>query len=262
LIDSLPDQAETHSPLTVFAAGSLEPAFRSLFRAFARKHKIRAQGVYGPSGSLRARIEDGEECDLFASANLRHPEALTKLGIAGPVAPFAHNELTALANVKLKAATASILDRMLDPGVRLGTSTPKADPSGDYAWLLFRRADVLKPGSRAILSKKARRLRAGPKALTPPAGASFYRWVIESGEADIFLTYVTNALPVVAASPKIESVPLPPVLSVGADYGLTVVNRRRAEAWQLAMFILGIDGRRILAKHGFEPPRYQPDPRR
>jgi molybdate transport system substrate-binding protein len=28
----------------------------------------------------------------------------------------------------------SLLDRMLDSSVKLGTSTPKADPSGDYAW--------------------------------------------------------------------------------------------------------------------------------
>ena len=30
---------------------------------------------------------------------------------------------------------------LLDPQWKLGTSTPKADPSGDYAWEVFRRAE-------------------------------------------------------------------------------------------------------------------------
>ena len=35
----------------------------------------------------------------------------------------------------------NLLDRMLDPAVRLATSTPGADPGGDYAWAVFARAD-------------------------------------------------------------------------------------------------------------------------
>jgi molybdate transport system substrate-binding protein len=42
---------------------------------------------------------------------------------------------------------ATLLDRMLDAQLKLGASTPKADPSGDYAWQVFRKADQLKPGA-------------------------------------------------------------------------------------------------------------------
>jgi ABC-type molybdate transport system substrate-binding protein len=34
-----------------------------------------------------------------------------------------------------------------DEDVSTGTSTPKADPSGDYAWERFRKADAIKEGS-------------------------------------------------------------------------------------------------------------------
>ena len=35
----------------------------------------------------------------------------------------------------------NLLARLLDPELRIGTSTPKADPSGDYAWALFAKSE-------------------------------------------------------------------------------------------------------------------------
>jgi ABC-type molybdate transport system substrate-binding protein len=49
-------------------------------------------------------------------------------------------------------------------------------------------------------------------------------------------------------------VPLPVELAVGADYGLTVLNGSSPQAYEFAMFILSIDGQRVLAKHGFAAP--------
>jgi ABC-type molybdate transport system substrate-binding protein len=39
--------------------------------------------------------------------------------------------------------------------VKLGTSTPLADPSGDYAWEVFRKADALRPGAFSKLEQKS-----------------------------------------------------------------------------------------------------------
>jgi ABC-type molybdate transport system substrate-binding protein len=47
---------------------------------------------------------------------------------------------------------------------------------------------------------------------------------------------------------------LPVELAVGADYGLTVLNGSSPQAYEFAMFILSIDGQRVLAKHGFAAP--------
>ena len=114
---------------------------------------------------------------------------------------------------------------MLDPQIKLGTSTPKADPSGDYAWEVFRKADKLKPGSFATLEKqsaaahrRAHRARPRRKAARSMAGSS------REGAADIFLTYCTNALAAQQENPGQQIVQLPDALAVGADYGLTVMN--------------------------------------
>ena len=34
-----------------------------------------------------------------------------------------------------------MVDTILDPVIKLGTSTTKADPSGDYAWIMFERIE-------------------------------------------------------------------------------------------------------------------------
>jgi ABC-type molybdate transport system substrate-binding protein len=85
----------------------------------------------GPSGLMRECIERGEQVDVFASADLGHPLTLQREGRATVVAMFTRNTLCAVALPRVGITTANLLDRLLDPGVKLGTSTPKADPAGD-----------------------------------------------------------------------------------------------------------------------------------
>ena len=74
---------------------------------------------------------------------------------SGPVVLFARNQLCVLARPGVRGRQRdSLLDRMLDAGVKLGTSTPLNDPAGDYAWEVFHKADALKPGAFAALEKK------------------------------------------------------------------------------------------------------------
>jgi len=56
---------------------------------------------------------------------------------------------------------ANMLDRLLDPAVRLATSTPGADPGGDYAFAVFARAEAIRAGARAALEAKAQQLYGG-----------------------------------------------------------------------------------------------------
>jgi molybdate transport system substrate-binding protein len=128
---------------------------------------------------------------------------------------------------------------MLDPTVKLATSTPKADPSGDYAWEVFRKAEEVRPGSRLGLEGKALQLAGGPNSTQPPAGTSVYTYAIQQRLADVFLTYCTNPRAAVEAMGTGSVVALPPALAVGADYGLTALNSAQAEkALKLVLFIL------------------------
>jgi ABC-type molybdate transport system substrate-binding protein len=118
---------------------------------------------------------------------MEHPQALSTARKSGPVQRFARNRLCALVWRGLKVDSATLLERMLDPAVKLGTSTPKADPSGDYAFEVFRRAESIKPGAQAALEKKALQLTGNADSAKPPAGRAVYGWHVAERRADIFL---------------------------------------------------------------------------
>lgn len=238
----------------MFAAGSLRAALDEVVQNFTGAKVV---AVYGPSGLLRERIVRGEAADLFASANMEHPRSLEQAGRAGPVKLFARNRLCALAAPHVKVESETLLERMLDPAVKVGTSTPKADPSGDYAFELFSKAERVRVGSEKVLSQKALKLTGGADSPPPPKDRNQYGMLVAEGKADLFLTYCTNALQAQKENAKLRIVQLPAPLAVGADYGLTVVKNARGDAERLAQFILSRPGQAILAKHGFaagDPP--------
>ncbi|MDX6752350.1 molybdate ABC transporter substrate-binding protein [Geminicoccaceae bacterium 1502E] len=241
-------------PVRLAAAGSLRAALSEVTAAFGAASQMPVETEFAASGTLRRQIEEGWRPDVFASANLAHPVRLAAAGIGGPVMLFARNRLCALAQPELAVSPGSLLERMLDPTVRLGTSTPKADPSGDYAWELFAKAEPGRPGSRAILEGKALPLTGAPDSPKAPAGQNQYAWVMAERQADIFLTYCTNAALAQAQQPQLQIVEIPAALAVGADYGLSVLQQERPEAWRLAAFIMAADGQAILARHGFTAP--------
>ncbi len=250
----------THAqePVRLYAAGSLRAAMTDIGISFQQKTGVSVAGTFGASGLLKERMEKGEAADVFASANMEHPQALSRAGRSGEVALFARNRLCALAAPGVKVDSATLLERMLDPAIKLGTSTPKADPSGDYAWQLFERAERVRPGARAALEKKALQLTGGPGSPAPkdrsiPADRSLYGVLVENGEADIFLTYCTGALQAKAENGALQIIQIPEGLAVAADYGLTVMKGASPDAGRFAQFILSPAGQAILVKYGFAP---------
>jgi molybdate transport system substrate-binding protein len=242
---------QAQEPVRLYAAGSLRAAMTDISAAFENASGTKVAGTFGASGLLRERIENGEPAEVFASADMGHPQKLAAAGRAGTVALFTRNRLCALAAPSVKVDSATLLERMLDPAIKLGTSTPKADPSGDYAWQLFEKAENLRPGAYAALSAKALKLSGGPDSSPPPKDRSVYGFLLQRGDADIYLAYCTAAGQAKAEAPGLQVVQIPEVLAVGADYGLTVIKGTRPEAEHLAQFVLSPAGQEILAKHGF-----------
>jgi molybdenum ABC transporter molybdate-binding protein len=237
--------------ITLYAAGSLKAALTDVAKAYEAKSGNKVDAKYGPSGLLKNEIASGAKADLFASANMEHPQALHDANKSGPVFLFARNKLCALVKPGLDVTGANLLDRMLAADVKLGTSTPKADPSGDYAFEVFKKAETVSPGAQPTLEKKALQLTGAAGSATPPAGRSVYGWHVAEGRADIFLTYCTGALVAQKENPGQQIVALPEPLGVGADYGLTVLNGASPAARGFADYILSSEGQKILLSHGF-----------
>ena len=238
-------------PVRLYAAGSLRDALTDIAKAFQNNTGTVVETKFGPSGTLKNEIAGGAPAQIFASANMEHPRALHDAGKSGPVVRFARNKMCALANPLLKVDSSNLLARMLDPEVKLGMSTPRADPSGDYALELFRKAETVKKGALESLTKKARQLTGNADSPKAPAGRQLYGWLIAERRADIFLTYCTNAVVARKQNPDQQVIDLPDDLAVGADYGLTVINGAPPVAQTLANFIVSPDGATILRSYGF-----------
>lgn len=238
--------------ITLFAAGSLKSALSDVVVAYEKEYQLAVKTKFGPSGLLRKSIEKGETPDVFASANMAHPRKLASQQWGSPVVMFAGNQLCALAQPELNVTSDNLLETLLDDKVKVGTSTPKADPSGDYAWKLFEKAEQVTSGSFEMLSFKALQLTGGPNSAKAPKGKNQYGWVMSEKKADIFLTYCTNAVLAKKQVKELQIVSVPAELSVGADYGLIVKDDAPKEAWQLAMYILSPAGQTILKDYGFK----------
>ncbi len=242
---------EAAESVQLYAAGSLRGALTDVAKAFEASIGNTVQAKFGASGLLMDEIVAGAKTDVFASANMEHPQALAAAEKSGPVVLFARNQLFALVRPGLKVTPATLLDSMLDAKIKLGTSTPKADPSGDYAFEVFRRAETVKRGAQAALEGKVLLLTGSPSSASAPAGRSVYGWNVAEGRADIFLTYCTGAVVALKENPGQQMISLPDALAVGADYGLTVMADASSAARQFAQFILSPQGQNILASCGF-----------
>ena len=245
--------ARDGTPLRVYAAGSLREAMTEIAQAFAAPGIPPVATIFGPSGVLRERIENGESAHVYASADIGNAEALARAGLAFAPVIFARNRLCALVGPGIDARPESLLDRMLDPAIRLGTSTPKADPAGDYAWQLFDKAERLLPGAFALLDAKALKLVGGTGSPEPPSDRPVYVSLLAQRKADIFLTYHTNAILAAREVHGARVVTIPEALAVGATYALTVLHEAPPAASRFALYVLSKPGQTILHRYGFSP---------
>ena len=237
--------------IVVLAAGSLRAPLTELAQAYRAAHGVEVRLVFGASGLLRDRIVGGERADVFASANMEHPQSLAARQWSDTAERFARNRMCLLAAPNVAVQPQTALDVMLDPSIKLGTSTPRADPSGDYAFEVFRRAEQRREGANQTLQRKALQLTGGPQSPPPPKDKTAYAALVKDGAADVFLTYCTNAKLATSEEPSLRFVSLPEDLDVAADYGLSVRRGAPAPARAFADFILSPQGQQTLGRYGF-----------
>ena len=248
----LPLQSVQAEPLHVYAAGSLTAAFTDMVKAYPAAEGDLAAPVFGPSGVLRERIERGDHVDVFASADMQQPRALAQSHSGAPVVMFTRNRLCALGRASLGLTSENLLERLLDPSVRLATSTPSADPGGDYAWAVFARSEAVHPGAQAILQQKAMKLVGGPNSTPSVPGRGAVQGIFLVDRADVMLGYCSSSGPVMREIGGLTNITLPPSLTVGPAYGLIVLTNHPLAA-RFALFVLSEPGQTILRQHGFDP---------
>lgn len=244
------------APLHVFAAGSVTGALAAIAKQYTADSGQAVDIVGGPAGELRERIERGEDADVYISANMAHPERLAREGKAGTPVVVVRNGLCVTTRPDVGLTPANMIDVLLKPAVHIGTSTPGADPSGDYAFAFFDRVDQARPGDGKTLAAKARKLLGGPVAPAVPGHGNPVTYFLQQHTVDAFFGYCSSHD--AAPDPALVKVPVPAALSLPVDYGMSVVlhpeapERERA-AYRFAQYLMSPGAQHRVAAFGFVP---------
>ena len=226
--------------MKILAAGSLRAVWQPLMACF-QAETIRCD--FGPAGLLRERIEAGEPCDFFASANVAHPQALLASGRALSVSSFALNRLCLTVRADVMREGDDWRSLLMREDLRISTSTPGCDPSGDYTQQLFSRMGAV---GEAIRSR-AVALVGGRDSLPLPAGALAAQWLIDHDYTDVFIGYASYA-PRLRQISTLRVVDIPEPYNPIAEYAFACLTARGKP---LAEFLLSTPAGLILMQHGF-----------
>jgi len=240
-------------PVEIYSAGSLREVVSELAKA-AVPLGIDVKASFGGSGQMRERIEKGESPDVLLSADLASPRKLAAAHRTSlPVIAFARNRMCILSRRAAGMTAGNLIEQLLKPGVRLKTSTPVADPSGDYAWAMLDSIDRQRPGAGTLLKQKAQ----ASMALTAPPDKSGPAALFESGQIDMSITYCSGVRNLKHEAPDVVSLEVPAALDPHPVYGAAVLSNK-PQALQLALYLLSEDGQAIIARAGLVPLMQEP----
>ena len=243
--------AQAGDTVEIFSAGSLRGVVGDLAKQASAALNIEIKPTFGGSGSLRERIEKGETPDLLLSADVGSPRKLESEGrTVVPAIAFARNRMCIISRQSAGVTERNLVDRLLGKGARIKTSTPIADPAGDYAWAIFDRIDSMRPGTGDTLKERAQGLMS--VNATPEPGQSAYGALFASKQIDMAITYCSGWPALQKEVPGLTSLEVPPKLDPHPLYGIAVLSSR-PQAMRVALLLLSDKGQAIIAQNGLVP---------
>jgi molybdate transport system substrate-binding protein len=224
--------------IVVSAAISLKEAFNEIGRLYQERTGNKVTFSFAASGELEKQIEAGAPVDVFASAGEKEMDQLQAKQLVDPAtrADFARNTLVLVVPAGSKVEVHSFTD-LDQPGVqRIAIGNPKTVPAGQYSRELLRNIRLWpKIESRLVLAENVRQV---------------LDYVVR-GEVEAGVVYATD---VRIAGGKAVVVARAPDQSYGPVlYPIAVVkdSTNAQAAKEFVNLVRGIEGIRILEKHGF-----------
>lgn len=221
------------SDLVVSAASSLEDPFTT----YAKSIDETVRQSFAGSDQLAAQIRNGARPDVYASADIRYPQALFRDGLVGKPVTFAGNRLVLAVP---KDSEIKSLEDMTRDGVKIVTGDDSV-PVGLYTAQFL--AALPKGESSAI--------EANVRSREPEVSSVVGK--LSQGAADAGFVYATDVL---AAPGTLRAIPIAERLQPDIAYSAAVVNGtdHAAEAGSFVDGLLHGQGAAALGKAGFLPP--------
>ena len=219
----------TDDPVTVYAAASLTEALPRI--------APNARFQFAGSNQLALQIRQGAPADVFASASPLYTQQLHREGLVERPRTFATNSLVLAMPKRNPAGIRSVYDLAKRPKLKLVVAGAKV-PVGLYTREVLKRLELLRVLRMAVSQEPDVKGIVGKLAL---------------GEADAGFVYATD---VRAAGGRLVAIPLPRRSQPTIRYEVAFVegSKNRAGAFELIADLLGVDGRRELARAGFGLP--------
>ncbi len=238
LLAGVPARAQT-----VFAAASLTDAMKAVAAAWAKQGHPSPVLSFAASSTLARQIEQGAPANIFASADEKWMDYLSRHDAILPATrrDLLDNQLVLIVPAG-KPANVTIgpgfdLARLLGPHGRLAIGDPSNVPAGIYARQALTRLGVWK-------SVEAK--------LAPAEDVRAALLLVERGEAAAGIVYATDAR--ISRSVRVAGV-FPSDSHPPIRYPIALVRGGdTAAARALLAFIEGPAARAIFARYGFSPP--------
>jgi molybdate transport system substrate-binding protein len=248
--ESEPKPSAERRELSVFAASSLRDAFTELAPEFEHAHaRVHVMFNFAGTQELRTQLEHGARADVFASADLKHANALLESKrILAPVS-FARNEPVVVVPSGPQPGLRAFGD--LPSVTKIVIGAPEV-PIGRYTLQILDRA------SQQLGADF--RSRVETKVVSRELNVRQVLAKISLGEADAAIVYRTDAN---AAREKVRLVAIPAELNVIAEYPIAVV----ADAPEPELAVEWVNlvrsevGRKVLVAAGFLAPETPAQPK-
>ena len=232
--------------IRIFCAGSFRLALQDLLACFQTKRPIAIDYQCGPAGILREQIELGEACDIFISANRQNIEELGSQVKAKQL--IAHNTLL-LSTLNKSEYQRTSLDLLFDETLRLATSTPGCDPSGDYTWQLFDLIEKQLPTQGEKLKARALQLVGGKKSqVVIPQTELAASYLLKNNYAEMMLGYGHYRLRLQEQGLLCHD--LPEKLQIRVEY-MAARLTEKTDVVRLFYFLISKAALEIIQRHGF-----------
>ena len=239
------------SDVRVFAAGSMTHLMPCLTSLYQQEHSVQIQTIFGPSGSLRAKIEAGQAFDLYLSASTIHTKTLKAHGFLEEINILGFNTMVLLYQADLNLQASDVISTLVSPNISVGMSTTGLDPTSDHEIEVLQKVSQHSGVPLEILEQKTRLITGGRETPNAPTGRNQYGWLMETENVQVLLTYLSNALAAVADNANIRFIELPDPIAVTGTYGIGLANMPTDQARDFYKWLIDIDAQEILRKGGF-----------
>jgi molybdate transport system substrate-binding protein len=238
------------SDQVIMAAGCMLHQLPKLLDQFGAIDQTQIRMTFGPSGSLRKKIENGENCSLFISAVSKHTDALLKTGKLCQSGVLGLNPTVLVCRSDLEISTETVLQFLTDPQWALGVSTTGLDPDADEVEILSKLSKTTDLNLERLIGR-TRLITGGRENPNAPTGRNQYGWIMETQDLDLLLTFQSNAMEAVADNPDLKFIQVPSSIRVVGHFGVGISFDAIAAIQKFYHWILSEKGQKTLVQYGF-----------